>query len=445
MDPQPAGFLGGGTVRVWSQTLLTDALNAACGVFTGVLVARLLLPEGRGALAVVLYWPQLLGGLGLLSIPTAVVYHRAKIKEERAASFAASAFWMALGLAIVLALVGFPILPRLVDEKSLAELSQLYLLLWLPFHFVSLTLLAVDHGQQAFNRYNALRLVPQWAYLCLLLVLWATQWATVPTVVFASWVGVLVTAVLRVGIGRQDLRARPRLRHLRPLLGSALGFHGASLLGLLAVQLDRIIVVSTFDHALIGHYMVAVSFATVGLNLVQGAFSTLLFPKMAAASSDVRHRELLARTLRYTSFLLLSGGLPLVLAAPWIVPLLFGSAFEAAVPLAQILVAACLFQALREVIVVACRGMHLFIPPMIAEGTAVAGTVLAVVPFVGAFGGIGVPVALTVGNLLAFGYLLLVIRLRLRIRLSDWWGLTFTTGLMLFREARAVLTDARTP
>lgn len=432
----------GNTSRVWSETLVTNGLNAACGLLTGVLVARLLLPEGRGALALVTYWPQLLAGVGLLSVPAAIVYRRARIRDEEAASLVSTAFWLVLGLAAMLALLGLPILPRLVDDKQLADLSQLYLIVWLPVHFVGLTLLAVDHGRQAFRRYNALRLVPQWSYLCLLLVLWAAGHATVSTVVFASWAGVVLTALVRVALAHRELRVLPRLRHVRPLVRTALGFHGASLLGILALQVDRMVVVSAFDHALIGHYMVALTFASVGLNVVQGAFTTLLFPKMAARSGDAGHRALLVQTLRYASFLLFSSGLVLVICAPWVIPALFGSAFQTAVPLAQVLVVACVVQALRQTVVVGCRGMHLFAPPVVSEAATVAGTLLVVFFMLEPVGGLSVPLALLVGNFLGFGYFLLFLSARLEIGFRDWWGLTPGTALAVLRRVRSVASAA---
>jgi len=46
-----------------ARTFATE-VHCAFGILTGSLVARLLLPEGRGALAAVLFWPQLLAGIG---------------------------------------------------------------------------------------------------------------------------------------------------------------------------------------------------------------------------------------------------------------------------------------------------------------------------------------------------------------------------------------------
>src|SRR2546427_4815425 len=52
----------------------TEGALLLVGLLTGPLAARLLLPEGRGALAAVLFWPQLLAGIGLLSLHEAVTY-----------------------------------------------------------------------------------------------------------------------------------------------------------------------------------------------------------------------------------------------------------------------------------------------------------------------------------------------------------------------------------
>ena len=107
----------------WLGTLATNAAILLCGLLTGVLSARLLAPEGRGALAAVLFWPHLITSLALFSLPAAVIFRRARPDIDRA-RVAATAAWLALGLSALGALAGWLALPFLLRGSAAAPLAQ---------------------------------------------------------------------------------------------------------------------------------------------------------------------------------------------------------------------------------------------------------------------------------------------------------------------------------
>src|SRR5207302_62439 len=79
--------------------LVISLMNAA----TGILLARLLGPAGRGQLQAVQLWGLLLGTIAALGIPEAVVYLVARARDETGRIVAST---MALGLASALAFLG---------------------------------------------------------------------------------------------------------------------------------------------------------------------------------------------------------------------------------------------------------------------------------------------------------------------------------------------------
>ena len=137
----------------------------------------------------------------------------------------------------------------------------------MPFNFLALALLALDQGDMRFFRYNLLRLLPSGVYLVGLLVLWALDAVSVAAFVWASWLGTALTAIVRLYQNRDDLRARPSLSEARRLLASGARLHGAALLAVLLAQADRFVVVTFWDDASLGLYVVALTFATAGLSL----------------------------------------------------------------------------------------------------------------------------------------------------------------------------------
>lgn len=422
-------------LRAWAGTVATNLLNVVCGLATAALAARLLGPDGRGALAVLTMWPQVVAGLGLLSLPSAVAYLRAKSTgAEDAQPLAVTALWFALGLAVVVMLPGLALMPLLIGEPELARLASLYLILLLPPHFVALTLLGLDQGRQAFSRYNALRLVPQSTYLVALIVLMMLHRATLQTVLLAMWTGVALTAIARLWLAREELFQRPQLTPFLKLLAAGGRFHGAAALALVVTQVDRLFVISLFETASVGYYVAAIAYASTGFHVLNGAFGTLLFPEIASQTGAGAQRDVLARTLGQASVVAVALGIPLVFLAPWLVPLLFGTAFGPAVPLAQGLVGVAALQTLREVIAVGCSGAQMWRPPIFAEALTLAVMAALAWPAAGTFGPMGIVVAAGVSNAVGLGCLLIIAVSRFDLRPSLGWDLTPAKAITIARR-----------
>jgi enterobacterial common antigen flippase len=67
----------------WLGTVVASGAILLSGLATGVLTARLLEPQGRGVLAAVLFWPHLITSLGLLSLPSAMIFRQGRPDARR--------------------------------------------------------------------------------------------------------------------------------------------------------------------------------------------------------------------------------------------------------------------------------------------------------------------------------------------------------------------------
>jgi O-antigen/teichoic acid export membrane protein len=425
----------------WLGTSATNTAILLCGLATGVLSARLLAPDGRGALAAVLFWPQLITSLGLLSLPGAMIFRRARPDVDRAA-VAATGAWLALGLSAIGALVGWLLLPFLLRHSSAGSLAQLYLLAFVPFAFLALTLLALDQGDMRFARYNLVRLLPSGVYLVGLLLLWRLDAVSVASLVWASWLGTAVTAAVRLCHSRDALRARPSLSEARRLVAFGARLHGAALLAVLLAGADRFVVVTFWDDASLGLFVVALTLATAGLNVVTGAFNVLLLPRLAAARDTEAQRRIMGETLRYVSLLLTVGTAVLLLLCPWLLPFLFGDAYTGAVGVCLVLLVAYLPTALRQVIVHGLSGTGDWRPRVLAEGLALVTFVVVVWPLSEILGLLGIPTALLIANSIALAYLLVFLRRRLQLSSPECWGLSLTTARQVWWHGRALVKGA---
>jgi O-antigen/teichoic acid export membrane protein len=422
----------------WLGTSAASALILLCGLATGILTARLLAPDGRGALAAVLFWPQLIASLGSLSLPGALIYQRGR-QDADPATLAATAAWLALGLAALGALAGCLALPLLLRESATGALAQAYLIAFLPLHFLALALLALDQGELRFARYNLTRLLPSAVYLVGLLALWALDAVTVAALVWASWLGTALTAAARLYQSRAGLRARPSPVEARRLLAFGARLHGAALLAALLAQADRFVVLTFWDDASLGLYVVALTLATAGLNIVTGAFGVLLLPRLAHAGDPAARRRIMGQTLRYATLLLAAGTALVALLCPWLLPLLFGAAFAPAVGLCLVLLLAYLPTALSQVIVHGLTGTGDWRPRILALALALSTFAAVVWPLARLLGLPGIPAALLVANGVALAYLLVILWRRLGLAAPDCWGLNPTTARQVWWHGRALL------
>src|SRR5215470_16531236 len=86
-------------------TVLTTGVLQLANLASGLLAARLLLPEGRGALAIAILWPTTLAYLLLLGLSDAVTYYSANRQEDPRRVFGA-ALWLGLSLSALAMLAG---------------------------------------------------------------------------------------------------------------------------------------------------------------------------------------------------------------------------------------------------------------------------------------------------------------------------------------------------
>lgn len=425
----------------WLGTSATNGAILLCGLATGILSARLLAPDGRGALAAVLFWPHLITSLGLLSLPSAMIFRRGRPDADRAA-LAATGAWLALGLSAIGALVGYLVLPFLLRDSSAGSLAQVYLLAFVPFNFLALALLALDQGDMRFARYNLMRLLPPGIYLVGLLALCALGAVSVASLVWASWLGTAVTALARLYHSRDALRIWPSPSEARRLLAFGARLHGAALLAVLLAGADRFVVITFWDDASLGLYVVAWTLATAGLNVITGAFNVLLLPRLAEARDAQAQRRIMGETLRYVSLLLTVGTTVLFLLCPWLLPFLFGDAYMSAVGICLMLLVAYLPMALRQVIVHGLSGTGDWRPRILAQALALVTFVVVVWPLAALLGLLGIPTALLIADSVALAYLLVFLRRQLDLPSRECWGLSPRTVRHVWWQGRALVKGA---
>ena len=387
-------------------------------LISGVLSSRILGPEDRGYLSLLILAPLILCHLGGMGLPLATTYFVGKAPAS-AGSIARLLVKPAVVQAIVFGAVEVLILRAYVQGRS-TEVQQAAVLcgLLLPSWLASEYGYAFLQGQQRFAAFNVVRSWSKVLHAIILLAVFFLGVGTLPMVA-ASWLAVswLESAVTLAVVGRGIVWA--------PGVGSSPRWREMARFGLTALP-GAISPIETLrlDQAMVGWFM---SPASVGIYVTAGALTNA--PRFIAQSVGaiaypyIAGLEQRATAWRATwRFFWLAFAISLVLAiviaaaADALIPLLFGDAFAGAAPVAQLLLFAAALASGRRVLADGARGLGY--PGLGTAAEAVSwGAILAAAPFLLSRNGTaGMAAALAIGSIVSLATLIVGLNAKRR------WG-----------------------
>jgi len=330
---------------LWQQLLSHRMMLATVGssfvqffmfAVQGVLIARLLGPEGRGEYTTAIYYTQLLIYIGLVGTPLSIA-RRAANNKRQLPNLRRSVLQMSwlTSLTIMAAVMLLACFALPATKSHLAPLCVLCSLM-LPWEHMRLSLLAVDHGSNNYLQYNYNLLIGSCAFSVLLVLLYVFGWASVTTVATLTIIAPMVALVLRYlllprgSIGKQ---AEPSpvtlIKEGRP-------FAVASISSDLFNQLDRFLILWLASFTIQGYYATAVSAANL---MTVGSNALALFAFNSGANSR--------RILKFTSLCTRGFGLCIVqgliavvfaVVVEQLIVIVFGEAFRDAGRYARVLI-----------------------------------------------------------------------------------------------------------
>lgn len=375
-DEAPAR--GAGARRDVLVTVVANVALLVAGAFTGVVVARMLGPSGRGELAAIQLWPSVLSSVSLIGLPEALVYFCAR-DGRRAGAYTGSAVVLALAPAVVVALLGIFITPVVLRPHGpdIISAGQWYFLLVVLMPLAGLPTHAI-RGCGRFVVWNVLRLLPSAAWSVILILAWCAAWRSPAGLAYSYLIAVAAMcaptwlAVRRVvGHPRWDRSTwQPLLRYAWPAaLGTICQTFGA--------RIDQLWVAATYPPDALGAYTVASTWASL-LSPAAAAVGNVVFPGLARLSAPHLKVHLLGRAARSTVVTLAALVIPLALATSFLIPFAFGSRFAPAVAPALVLLGGSALAALSLVLAEALRGFAQQKYALIGEVGRLVGTGLGV-------------------------------------------------------------------
>jgi O-antigen/teichoic acid export membrane protein len=305
-------------------TVATNFGIQAATIAASVLSARILGAQGRGELALVLLYPQLVAQMLLLGCDRAVAVVVGHDPHKRHTE---TILLVSLILSVPAITVGYAVIRWRPHDPDLEKLSIVYLMYVFPVYVFILSTLAYN-GLGNFRRYNGLRLAFYGVNLIALLVIFVvpTNHPLVLVVganlasVFAAF-GMAILCLFRDFPSGAHSGIRP-VFDVTSVLKTAALFAPSGALIQLSLSAPQIILESAGTAIGLGSFVVFLSYTRIPAPLGNAIASHLLHRGITGRRGDV------PRLIRVSILAHIFCAIPLLAVGKWVVPAIFGPSFQ---------------------------------------------------------------------------------------------------------------------
>jgi O-antigen/teichoic acid export membrane protein len=331
---------------------------------SGIIMARSLGPSGRGDLAVLLILPSVALQLASVGLPAAATYYIAKNRPAVGLitrRLVSAAVWQSALTAVLLFILTEAFFgSRSGDTRT----AGLLLLVGVPMFVVQYYALHIMQGLEELRWFNIFRLAAPVAFsvglaggaiVGLTVVSSTVIWLVSMSLVTVIMVVAVASKMRKAGLGRAVDEGEEEVPTQREMLRFAVAGFLAQISPVETFRVDTLLVASLFPSRIVGYYAVALSISNAPRFIADGIVA-VAYPQVAAQNPA----EGRASSRRYMIAAAIGCGVPTVILAvisPWLIPLLFGSSFDAAVTLSAILVVSAGLVSVRRVGTDCLRGL----------------------------------------------------------------------------------------
>lgn len=321
------------------RTFGASVLMIVLSVASSIVVARTLGPAGKGGYDLTIATANLLSIFLGLALPAGLTYVLAQgtLPSRRLLALLAGAA-LAQGLLGALALLaaerwGFADVFLPPEQRLLSILTVALLLVAITVAGYGRAMLV---GRQLIARVNLADVLTQGLLFALILgavglARWRGAPVAVPTLLGVNLAVVAVSGALFLRLLAPEYRAAAPAASGRAIVAYALPCYAANLLQFLNYRLGLFIINLLIGVAAVGLYTLAMSLAQF-LWLFSTAMATVLLPNIAASPQhQAENAARAAQAARLILWVSAAAGLLLGLAAPAVVPFVYGERFSASV------------------------------------------------------------------------------------------------------------------
>lgn len=327
------------------RLLSSNVLVAFLTFVNGVILARALGADGRGAFAAITVWATAIASLALLGTHIHLARKAgepdADVRSVYRAAYRLLVPLSLLGIAAYLAVLWLFVRSSITLPWAMIGLGALMV----PGSMIGAMQIQIELGRRAYATFNFARLSFAIAMVLPAVALWMAGLDELALFVVAMLVATYACAALTWVQIRQSIgQTRQSPPSSRLALGRALrdsrGFALIALFSALTLQADKLLLSGLFPAAALGYFVVASSIAQLQ-NIVGEAFAQPFFARMTAfAGADEIDIDWLAQRLRQTVLVAATMSAGSMIFLPPLVPFLYGPEFVASADLLLILLPA---------------------------------------------------------------------------------------------------------
>jgi O-antigen/teichoic acid export membrane protein len=398
-------------------------LRLGLGAISGLMVSRLLMPRGRGELAVLLYFPTLMGAFFSLGTPQAITALISKNTGNQEEALTAG-FHLALAQ-VVLAIPLFMLCAPFTltgDNRHLAFQVQIScacgaFIILVPYFN------AMAYGLKRFNWVNAITLAGQTGYIVALLILWLIGALTPLSAALAALGSQLLQCLLHlVHIMPRWLFGHVAWGAYRKCLGLAVRFAAPSLAAVVLLNADRAVLIRTTTLDQIGYYAIAFA-VTMPITTMTEAFTQIGFVEVSSAESAEVSFAVMLRRFQMAQVIALASFLGACILIDPVIRFGFGQAYIHAIPAAYPLALAMSLRAMTRTFENNLRGLKMIVPGTLGAAINLAVLVLLSIVLVPRWGALGFCCASLASEAFYLVSLVLYLRWQEKIQLRSLWGI----------------------
>jgi O-antigen/teichoic acid export membrane protein len=342
-------------IRSFAATAVIQLANIA----SGVMLARILLPQGRGELATIMLWPPVIATIGLFGLSEAVAFIVARRIRPLGDVFAS-----ALVLAFLFSLVLIPVGWVIVSFTSAAlsadtrEAAFLYLA-FIPLNHLGLVVTSMHQGSLSMGRWNLLRVSIHIIFTGLIIAFYQLGWGTVFGFALASLLSNFLAIMLGfvMARGRAWLSGRLHREPIRELMTFGIKIHLVNCVTILNDRTDQLLISLLLSPTNLGIYVVAVTCAR-SVSAIGDTLSILVFPKIAHRHDRESQAAIASQYSRAAVILSIPVVILAIVLSPWLIVMVFGENFASAVAITQILLLSIIPTNIRLVLTSVLKGVN---------------------------------------------------------------------------------------
>lgn len=383
-------------------TFGTNAAIMALGMLGGILMARALAPDGRGQVAAILVYAQLLSWIFNGGLAAGNLYYINK-EPAKTAAILTNGLLYSLVVSLPALAIGWAIVIYWLPEYEYwTRLSALIFFGLVPLSIAADYLISAQQALQKFGWFNGMRLARQAVQTVGIVVLFVPGLLTVPLTIVTVGVANSVIGFIVLGWYVRNYWQNRALdiEIFRRCFSFGLRSYLGTLTHTSGRHLDQLILVPIITSAELGLYAVALSLSSAVMTIAHSVKAVVL-PRVASRSRQLGKSYLISSS-KYTSVVLMAVSLVLFGLAPYLIGLLYGEAYLPSVPLFRVLLVAGLFLGMGDLLTQGLNGLGRPIQGSMGEFVAIIINASVLLLLLAKFGVMAAAIAAVVAYLIRF-------------------------------------------